>query len=158
MRRRDFLAAGALTAALPFVDPFAGAAEVQDLERRGPARKGIVGGAGLGGLCAACQPSRAGHGGGVLEAPRRARRRVETLRDFAEDLCAETGATRIPEHHHFALKYVKSFGLELDPFLPAGAPVYHLGGKRIVVRPGEKPDWPLALTTDERALGLEGMA
>src|SRR5262245_46684935 len=131
MRRRDFLAASALTAALPFVDPFAGAAEVQDLERRGPARRVIVVGAGLAGLCAAYQLSRAGHDVVVLEAQRRAGGRVETLRDFAEDLCAETGATRIPEHHHFALKYVKSFGLELDPFLPAGASIYPVGRTRI---------------------------
>jgi monoamine oxidase len=140
------------------MDPFARAAAVQDLQRRGPSRRVIVVGAGLAGLCAAYQLERAGHDVLVLEAQRRSGGRVETLRDFAEDLCGEAGATRIPEHHHFALKYVKVFGLELDPFLPSGAPVYHLRGQRLVVRPGDKPEWPLQLTPEERALGLAGMA
>lgn len=159
MRRRDFLTRSALAAAaLPFLDPFARAGAVQDLERRGPARRVIVIGAGLAGLCAAYQLERAGHDVLVLEAQQRPGGRVQTLRDFAEDLCAETGATRIPEHHHFTLKYVKTFGLELDPFLPPGAAVYHLRGQRLVVRPGDKPAWPLQLTPEERALGLAGMA
>ena len=159
MRRRDFLISGALSAAaMPFLDPFVRAGAVQDLERRGPARSVIVVGAGLAGLCAAYQLDRAGHDVMVLEAQRRPGGRVETLRDFAEDLCGEAGATRIPEHHHFTLKYVKTFGLELDPFLPAGASVYHLRGRRLVVRPDDKPEWPLDLTPAERALGLSGMS
>jgi monoamine oxidase len=158
MRRRDFLTTSAFAAAtLPFVDPFAAAGEVQALERRGQSKRVIVVGAGLAGLCAAYRLTQAGHDVRVLEAQRRAGGRVETLRDFAEDLCGETGATRIPEHHHFALKYVKAFGLELDPFLPEGAPVYHVRGRRLVVRPGDKPEWPLTLSPDERALGLAGM-
>jgi len=157
MRRRDFLTTSALTAAaLPFVNPFARAGDVQALERKGPARRVIVVGAGLAGLCAAYQLVQAGHDVLVLEAQRRAGGRVETLRDFGEDLCAETGATRIPEHHHFTLKYVRAFGLDLDPFMPPGAAIYHLRGRRLVVRPGDKPEWPLALTPEERALGLAG--
>jgi monoamine oxidase len=158
MRRRDFLRAGALTAAaLPFVDPFATAGEVQALERRGPSQRIIVVGAGLAGLCAAYQLTQAGHDVLVLEAQRRAVGRVETLRDFAEDLCAEAGATRIPDHHHFTLKYVKAFGLELDPFPPPGAAIYHLRGRRVVVGPADRPEWPLELAPDEQALGLTGM-
>jgi monoamine oxidase len=155
MRRREFLKTGALAAAaLPFVDPFAQTSEVQALERRGPSQRVIVVGAGLAGLCAAYQLTRAGHDVLVLEAQRRAGGRVETLREFAEDLCGEAGATRIPDHHHFALKYVKEFGLELDPFPAPGAAVYHLRGRRLVVKPGDRPEWPLQLTPEERALGL----
>ena len=158
MRRRDFLATSALTAAaLPFMDPFASAGEVQALERRGRPQKVIVVGAGLAGLCAAYTLTQAGHDVLVLEAQRRAGGRVETLRDFAEDLCGETGATRIPDNHHFTLKYVKAFGLELDPFRPPGATIYHLRGRRLAVNPGDRPEWPLQLAPEERALGLSGM-
>jgi monoamine oxidase len=158
MRRRDFLTtSAAAAAALPFLDPFSTAGDIQALERRGPPQKVIVVGAGLAGLCAAYQLTRAGHDVLVLEAQRRAGGRVETRRDFADDLYGEAGATRIPGHHHFALKYVKALGLELDPFLPPGATIYHLRGRRITVKPDEKPEWPLELRPDERALGLAGM-
>src|SRR5262245_9704459 len=158
MRRRDFLARTALTAAaLPLVDPLPSAPDVQAPERRGPAQRIVVVGAGLAGLCAAYQLTRSGHEVVVLEAQRRAGGRVETLRDFAEDLRGEAGATRIPDHHHFALKYVKAFGLELDPFRPPGATVYYLRGRRLAVRPGDQPEWPLDLRPEERALGLAGM-
>src|SRR4030095_1310885 len=158
MRRRHSLKTTALpAAALPFLDPFARAGDVQALERRGPSRRIVVVGAGLAGLCAAYQLTRAGHDVRVLEAQRRAGGRVETLRDLAADLWGEAGATRIPAHHHFTLKYVKAFGLELDPFPSPGAAVYYLRGRRLVVKPGERPEWPLELTPDERALGLAGM-
>jgi monoamine oxidase len=158
MRRREFVVRTAwAAAALPFVDPLRAAADVQALERRGPPRKVVVVGAGLAGLSAAYQLSRAGHDVVVLEAQRRAGGRVETLRDFADDLCGEAGATRIPENHHFTLGYAKELGLELDPFRPPGATVYHVRGQRLAVKPGDKPDWPLDMTPEERTLGLDAV-
>src|SRR5215203_4973237 len=160
MRRRDFLrqaalAAAATSASLRHLFAFGRKA----LERRGAPKKVIVIGAGLAGLSAAYELTQAGHDVAVLEARTRPGGRVHTLRDpFAEGLYAEAGAARIPDHHHFTLKYVELFGLTLDPFQPTDSPpVYYVRGRRIRVTPGQKVDWPYDLTAEERALGVSGM-
>jgi monoamine oxidase len=85
--------------------------------------------------------------------------RVFTLRDpFPEGLHAEAGATRVPDNHHFTIKYAELFGLTLDPLEPPNVPaVYYVRGRRLRVRPGQKVDWPYELTVEERALGLNGI-
>ena len=122
----------------------------------------IVVGAGLAGLVAAYELTQAGHDVTLLEASTRPGGRIWTLREpFSDGLYAEAGAGRIPETHDLTLKYVKLFGLTLDPFYPSGgATLYSIRGKRIKLRPGETLDLaqlPFGLTPEERRLGLDAL-
>jgi monoamine oxidase len=97
----------------------------------GPAPKKIVIiGAGMAGLCAGYELTQLGHDVTILEARKRPGGRVMTLREpFSDGLYAEAGAARIPENHDLTLKYVKLFGVALEPMYPSQLAALRWDGK-----------------------------
>ena len=156
--RREFLVRSAVAALSACLIP-ASLARGEDLDRTERAKKVIVVGAGLAGLSAAYWLTETGHDVTLLEATTRPGGLVQTLRGpFSDGLYADTGAMFIPEDHDLTMKYVNLFRLPLKPFFPQGlARVYYLRGKRLKVGEGQDAAWPLALTPEERRLGLAGM-
>jgi len=133
------------------------AAQIERLDRRGPAQRVVILGAGLAGLCTAFELKQQGHRVTILEAQSRAGGRVRTLREgFAPGLHVEAGAETIPQAHDITQHYARTLGLTM---LPVGVPgtrsFYHVGGKRIA--PGDAAVWPFALTEEERRIGLAGL-
>lgn len=129
VNRRDFLKrAGFAAAVLPGF--------------RAP-KKVIVAGAGLAGLCAAYELSKAGHDVTVLEARSYSGGRVHTLREpFADGLHVEAGAARIPISHEWTIKYTRLFNLTLIPFYPKDDRFLHYrSGKRKEVKWKEFSDF-----------------
>jgi monoamine oxidase len=160
VNRRDFLkripSTIAVLSAIPMeAFPFQGTLSRKD----GAARKIVIIGAGLAGLSAAYELTEAGHDVTVLEAQQRPGGRVRTLRDSLPDgLYVDAGATRIPNHHHFTLKYAELFGLTLVPFQPSDlSTIYYVRNQRLKALPGENVEWPYELTPEERSLGLNGI-
>ena len=114
INRRTFLKRSALTLAgvsiarVPFIT--VGAAP----------KKIVIIGAGIAGLSAGYELTQLGHQVTILEARARPGGRIQTLREpFADGLYAEAGAARIPDNHDLVLKYVKLFGLPLEPMYPS---------------------------------------
>ena len=165
MKRRKFLKQGGLAATAMLVSAPSWnvlSASRQGLLHQASPKNIIVIGAGLAGLSAAYELMRSGHDVTILEARLRPGGRVLTLREpFSDGLYAEAGAARIPDDHHWTLKYARLFGLTLDPFYPSKlADVAYERGKRVRIKPGGKVDLsqlPIALTAEERKLGTDAM-
>jgi monoamine oxidase len=157
VNRREFLKSSLLAAAaLPCLQPVIAAASQDAIRRTGAARKVVVIGAGLAGLSSAYELAQAGHEVTVVEARTRSGGRVWTLRDlFPEGLYAEAGATNVFDNHEWTMKYVKELGVALDPMgsTGGGASIYHMRGKRIVIKRGSPVEWPLELSPEEKGLG-----
>jgi monoamine oxidase len=122
-----------------------------------PPKRVIVVGAGLAGLAATYELTQAGHDVTLLEARMRSGGRVHTLREpFSDGLYAEAGAMFAGGPH--TMRYLEEFGIRLVP--PASkdlAFLYVVGNERLSSLPGEAVDWPVALSPEERRLGLNGI-
>ena len=118
------------------------------------AKRVIVVGAGLAGLCAAYELAALGHDVSILEAQERPGGRVQTLRaPFTGDLYAEAGASRIPTSHDLTLGYARRFGLPVAPFEPVDLPSIRYAYKsRAQVVPGAPFEWPAAVSAAQRRL------
>ena len=162
LTRRDFLRRSVI-AATALAAPSRSETEGQDrIGRAESSKKVIIIGAGLAGLSAAFELSRMGHEVTVLESRLRIGGRVYTLREpFSDGMYAEAGAARIPDNHQLTLKYIKLFGLTLDPFEPDNlAQVAYIRGRRIKIPAGEEAPLtglPGALAPEERNGSLAGL-
>jgi monoamine oxidase len=147
-RRQFFLALGAASALRPQLERFT---------RNGPVQRVIVIGGGLAGLCAAYELQALGHTVTVLEAQMRPGGRVRTLREpFAPGVYVEAGAEQIPGAHEVTQHYARLLGLTLLPNRTVGTRLlYYVRGARVVNDAGAA--WPLALTSEEKRLGLSGL-
>jgi len=89
------------------------------LSENRPPKQIVIVGAGLSGLVAGYELTRAGHEVTILEARNRVGGRVLTLRTpFSDGHFAEAGAARIPPAHNLTLGYADHFGLTLENFYP----------------------------------------
>lgn len=160
MNRRSFLKSPLVVAAVAGSKPLANFGQTK-VGTRTSARRVVVLGAGLAGLAAADELTKAGYEVVILEARSRPGGRVYTLREpFSDNLYAETGASRIQDSHKFTLAYVERFKLSLAPFFPAeGNHVFLVRGKRMIVPAGQRPDIkdiPLRFNEAETKAGLIG--
>jgi monoamine oxidase len=117
-------------------------------------------GAGLAGLTAAFELMRAGHTVSLFEARARPGGRVRTRpAAFGDGLYLEEGAVAFGEDYTLLRQYLELFGLAVSAAAgsPASARVFYVNGKRYLLAPGQEPDWPYALSPQERRLGMQGV-
>ena len=89
----------------------------------------VIIGAGISGLVAGYELTRAGHDVTILEARNRVGGRVFTLRTpFSDGHFADAGAARIPLDHEMTIGYADHFELTLDPFYPESSYYVNLSG------------------------------
>ncbi|HSS20037.1 MAG TPA: FAD-dependent oxidoreductase [Pyrinomonadaceae bacterium] len=158
VKRRAFLKQSAASAAL-VIWPVKSIDAATNFFGAAATKKVIIIGAGLAGMSAALELTQAGYDVKILEARTRVGGRVFTIREpFADGLYAEGGAMQVPDNHQWTMKYVKLFGLEIDPIQPPNLKsIVQIQGKRIEVVPGKRVDWPLALSAEERKLTQRGL-
>jgi monoamine oxidase len=112
----------------------------------------VVLGGGLAGLAAAWNLMQRGYDVRVFEAQDIPGGRVKTIRaPFANGGYAEAGALRIPNNHHWTMKYIRLMGLEskLRAYTDDGQHLWYLQGRRFTTPSG---DWPVeGLSAEERA-------
>lgn len=130
----------------------ASAALPRHLTARASSRVLVVG-AGAAGLSAAYELQRAGHTVTVFEASGRPGGRFYTIREpFSDGLYAEAGAQGLVSHNP-GVEYAREFGLELTQAgFASGAALIVVRGQTLVVQPGESPNWPLPLNSEEVGL------
>jgi monoamine oxidase len=146
--RREFLAAAVPAALAACGGPGGGRARTERA-------RVVVIGAGLAGLAAAHELSRAGVEAAVLEARERPGGRVRTLREpFDDGLYAEAGAVFVPGNHARTLEYARELGVALQPVEHGRGQGTRLFVRGTSVRPraGEPPRWPVPLKPREMAL------
>ena len=138
--------------------------------RSGNGKSVVILGAGVSGMTAAYELSKAGYHCTILEATNRAGGRNLTARsgdmlkevdsrqwvhfDVADHLYVNLGPARIPYHHRTILGYCKEFDIELEVFTNDNRAALfhnkkHFGGKPIVTR---------QITTDTRGYIAELLA